>query len=139
MITPVSEDDPSERIKTDATCGQMEDRMEEVYFETKGAEEYLEIVQTEFEGGLRLLTLNLQRQDLQIEERLAERDLMRKRDRRRLKELILKGAQNSTIRPKPAPSPSSVFNEMKVEINPVTVPISLDKLQSMLKYIHSGG
>eukprot|EP01022_Parablepharisma_sp_SALTPOND_P028749 TRINITY_DN71628_c1_g1_i1.p2 TRINITY_DN71628_c1_g1~~TRINITY_DN71628_c1_g1_i1.p2 ORF type:complete len:278 (+),score=40.87 TRINITY_DN71628_c1_g1_i1:1919-2752(+) len=98
-IYPHIEDDSSAVLRTDTTYGP-DERREEPFFEARDLEEYLEILNHEFYGHMKLLSISVQKQELQLQEKLAERELLSRGDRRRLKEQLMKGAQKSTIRPK---------------------------------------
>eukprot|EP00826_Nyctotherus_ovalis_P048237 TRINITY_DN5657_c0_g1_i1.p2 TRINITY_DN5657_c0_g1~~TRINITY_DN5657_c0_g1_i1.p2 ORF type:complete len:203 (+),score=74.31 TRINITY_DN5657_c0_g1_i1:346-954(+) len=64
----------------------------------KDLKEYLEVFNAEFDGHLKLLSISLRRQELQLEEKLAEKELVSRSDRRRVKEQLFKGSQKATIR-----------------------------------------
>jgi len=92
-----SEEDLGIRLKTDSTF-MTEDRNEELAVIPKGLEEYLEIFNNEFDGHMRILSISLQRQNLQIEEKITEREVLFRRDRRKLKEQLMKGRHKASLR-----------------------------------------
>lgn len=67
---------------------------------------------TEYEGSLQLLALNLQKQDLHLQEKLAERELILRRQKRIIKEQILKGSLKASIPQQPIIKPHLVQNEI---------------------------
>lgn len=91
------EEDTGMRLKTDSTF-MTEDRSEELPVIPKGLEECLEIFNNEFGGHMKILSISLQRQSLQIEEKIAERELLFRRDRRKLKEQLMKGSHKASLR-----------------------------------------
>lgn len=91
------EEDSGTQLKTDSTF-MTEDRNEELPLISKGLEECLEIFNNEFDGHMKILSISLERQSLQIEEKIAERELLFRRDRRKLKEQLMKGSQKASVR-----------------------------------------
>ncbi len=90
------DEDISARIQTDATWTP-EERKGCWQFETGDATDYLALMSTEFDGNLKLLSLSLQKQDVQIQERLAERELQLRRNRRVIREQLIKTAVAATL------------------------------------------
>eukprot|EP00826_Nyctotherus_ovalis_P062721 TRINITY_DN9124_c0_g4_i1.p1 TRINITY_DN9124_c0_g4~~TRINITY_DN9124_c0_g4_i1.p1 ORF type:complete len:202 (-),score=94.66 TRINITY_DN9124_c0_g4_i1:43-648(-) len=84
------------RLKTDSTF-MTEDRSDELAI-PKGLEECLEMFNKEFDGHMRILAISLERQSLQVEEKIAERELLFRRDRRKLKEQLIKGSHKASVR-----------------------------------------
>lgn len=99
----------------------------------KDLEEYLGYLNREFEGHTKLVSLSLQKQELSLQERLTERDLLKRVDRRKLKEQIIKGSQKSTIKPKHIDINAEEFKIIKTEIAPKSLDIKSNKLIEFAK------
>ena len=114
MQTQQIEDEPGVQLKTDTTYKPELERREEQIFDLRDLVDYLELLQHEFDGHVQLLSISLRRQELQLQERLAERDLMHRGDRRRLKEQIIKGSQHISIKPKKTEANHKQFKDEAV-------------------------
>jgi len=124
--------DSSERIGTESSY-KNEDKAEEVTRSgSKKLEEYLELLNNDFDDHIRLLEISLKRQLLQINESLTLREMQLKKYKRKLKEQILKNEQKMIK--KMIKKNYIDFSECE-EVKSIIIGASKCKLEVVLKHL----